>query len=112
MRQANVTKGLLVVAVIAWLDACVLAAAVPVEETSLSVRAQGDVAVHFEQKDLVKRVNAALVASALTALGAVTYAACQATAPIQPIVAASKFSILWSTQSPTCDLSRPILAHH
>jgi hypothetical protein len=90
MHQSMITKTLLAGVIAATLSACVFGGAVPVQETGLSIRDSGDVAVFEEQKDLVKRVNAALVASALTALGAVTYAACQATAPIQPVVAASK----------------------
>jgi hypothetical protein len=92
MHQHMITKALLAGAIAAILSVCVFGAAVPVQETGLSIRGPGDVAVFEDQKDLVKRVNAALVASALTALGAVTYAACQATAPIQPVVAASKFA--------------------
>lgn len=86
-----ITKTLLAGVIAATLSVCVFGAAVPVQETGLSIRDPGDVVVFEEHGDLVKRVNAALVASALTALGAVTYAACQATAPIQPVVAASKF---------------------
>lgn len=112
MRQTDVTKGFLAAAVIASLGVCVLAAAVPIEEKGLSVRAHGDVAVHFDQSDLVKRVSAALVASALTTLGGVTYAACQATAPISPAILASKSSTLSNMHLPTCVLPRPIVAHH
>jgi hypothetical protein len=67
---------------------CVFGAAVPIQETGISIRDPGDVAFFEEQKDAVKCTNAALVASALTALGAVAYAA---TAHIRPVVTASKF---------------------
>jgi hypothetical protein len=91
MHQSMITKTLLAGAIAGTLSVCVFDAAVPIQETGLSIRDPGDVAVFEEQKDpLLKRVNAALVASAL---GAVTYAACQATAPIQPVVAASKFPL-------------------
>lgn len=94
MRQHTTTRACLAFAVVATMSVCVLGAAMPIQETGLSIRAQGDVAIYSDEKGLVKRVNAALVASALTALGGVTYAACQATAPIQPVVAASEFLAL------------------
>lgn len=92
MRQAGFLRGLLAAAVIASLGVCVLGAAVPVDDKGLSVRALGDVALHFDQHDLVKRIDTALAAASLATLGGVTYAACQSTAPINPTIAASRSS--------------------
>ncbi|KAI9826692.1 MAG: hypothetical protein M1819_007326 [Sarea resinae] len=63
------------------------AVAIPVPESSVSLRSTGAVAEHFDQGELVKRVSLALVAKALGTLGAITYTACQA--PIVPQVQAT-----------------------
>ena len=57
--------------------------AAPVE-TSMSIRSTGQMAEHFDQPDLIKRVNLVLIAKSIALIASLSYTACNA--PIIPAV--------------------------
>lgn len=92
MRQPQLAGAVLGAAAVALFAVLVMGAAVSVQDKAISVRSAGAMTEYVDGVEFIKRVDPALAATSLAILGPLTYAVCQVTAPIIPILASSKYS--------------------